>query len=88
MIYLVLKLAISEKTKAIFIESIANPGGIVTDIEAISKIAKQHGIPLIVDNTLATPYLCKPKEFGADVIVHSLTKFMGGHGKFYRRCDC
>lgn len=72
--------AISEKTKAIFIESIANPGGIVTDIEAISKIAKQHGIPLIVDNTLATPYLCKPKEFGADVIVHSLTKFMGGHG--------
>ena len=72
--------AISEKTKAIFIESIANPGGIVTDIEAISKIAKQHGIPLIVDNTLATPFLCKPKEFGADVIVHSLTKFMGGHG--------
>ena len=72
--------AVSENTKAIFIESIANPGGIVTDIEAISQVAKKHGIPLIVDNTLATPYLCKPKEFGADVVIHSLTKFMGGHG--------
>ena len=72
--------AISENTKAIFIESIANPGGIVTDIEAISKVAKQHEIPLIVDNTLATPYLCKPKNFGADIVIHSLTKFMGGHG--------
>ena len=72
--------AVSENTKAIFIESIANPGGIVTDIEAISQVAKKHGIPLIVDNTLATPYLCNPKDFGADVVIHSLTKFMGGHG--------
>ncbi|MGE0565013.1 MAG: O-acetylhomoserine aminocarboxypropyltransferase [Pseudolabrys sp.] len=72
--------AISDKTKAIFIESIANPGGIVTDIEAISKIARNAGVPLIVDNTLATPYLCKPFDFGADIIVHSLTKFLGGHG--------
>ena len=72
--------ALTNKTKAIFIESIANPGGIVTDIEAISAIARRAGIPLIVDNTLATPYLCRPFEHGADIIVHSLTKFMGGHG--------
>ncbi|AXS42728.1 O-acetylhomoserine aminocarboxypropyltransferase [Breoghania sp. L-A4] len=72
--------AVSEKTKAIFIESIANPGGIVTDIAAISAVAKKAGVPLIVDNTLASPYLCRPIEHGADVVVHSLTKFMGGHG--------
>ena len=72
--------AVSPKTKAIFVESIANPGGIVTDIEAVSKIARKAGVPLIVDNTLATPYLCKPFDFGADIIVHSLTKFLGGHG--------
>jgi O-acetylhomoserine (thiol)-lyase len=72
--------AIGEKTKAIFIESIANPGGVITDIEAISKIAKRARVPLIVDNTLATPYLCKPIEHGADIVVHSLTKFLGGHG--------
>jgi O-acetylhomoserine (thiol)-lyase len=72
--------AISPKTKAIFIESIANPGGIITDIEAIAKIARGAGVPLIVDNTLATPYLCKPIDYGADVVVHSLTKFLGGHG--------
>ena len=72
--------AVSPKTKAIFIESIANPGGVVTDIEAVSNIAKKAGVPLIVDNTLATPYLCKPIEFGADIVVHSLTKFLGGHG--------
>ncbi len=72
--------AITPKTRAIFCESLANPGGIVVDIPAISKIAKAAGIPLIVDNTLATPYLCRPKEHGADIIVHSLTKFMGGHG--------
>ena len=72
--------ALTPKTKAIFIESIANPGGIVIDIPAISAIAKKAGVPLIVDNTLATPYLCRPKEFGADIIVHSLTKFLGGHG--------
>ena len=72
--------AITPKTKAIFIESIANPGGVITDIEAIAKIAKNAGVPLIVDNTLATPYLCKPIEYGADIVVHSLTKFLGGHG--------
>ena len=72
--------AISPKTKAIFVELIANPGGIITDIEAIAKIAKEAGVPLIVDNTLATPYLISPIEHGADIIVHSLTKFLGGHG--------
>ncbi len=72
--------ALTGKTKAIFIESIANPGGIVVDIPAIAAIAKRAGVPLIVDNTMATPYLCRPKEHGADIIVHSLTKFLGGHG--------
>jgi O-acetylhomoserine (thiol)-lyase len=72
--------AITPKTRAIFVESIANPGGVVVDIEAISKVAKKAGVPLIVDNTLATPYLCRPKDFGADIVVHSLTKFIGGHG--------
>ncbi len=72
--------AMTDKTKAIFIESIANPGGVVTDIEAIANIARKAGVPLIVDNTLATPYLCKPIDYGADVVVHSLTKFLGGHG--------
>ncbi|MBB3929710.1 O-acetylhomoserine (thiol)-lyase [Kaistia hirudinis] len=72
--------AITPKTKAIFIESIANPGGIVTDIAAIAAVAKRAGVPLIVDNTLATPYLCRPIEHGADIVVHSLTKFLGGHG--------
>jgi O-acetylhomoserine (thiol)-lyase len=72
--------AISPKTKAIFIESIANPGGVITDIEAIAAIARRASVPLIVDNTLATPYLCKPIEHGADIVVHSLTKFLGGHG--------
>jgi O-acetylhomoserine (thiol)-lyase len=72
--------AVTPKTKAIFIESIANPGGVITDIEAVAKIARKAGVPLIVDNTLATPYLCKPLDYGADIIVHSLTKFLGGHG--------
>ena len=72
--------AVSPKTKAIFIESIANPGGVVTDIEAIAAVAKRAGVPLIVDNTLATPYLCRPLDFGADIVVLSLTKFIGGHG--------
>jgi len=72
--------AINPKTKAIFIESIANPGGMVTDIEGIAKVARRAGVPLIVDNTLATPYLCRPIEHGADIVVHSLTKFLGGHG--------
>jgi O-acetylhomoserine (thiol)-lyase len=72
--------AITPKTKAIFCESIANPGGIIVDLPAIAAIAAKAGVPFIVDNTLATPYLCRPKEFGADIIVHSLTKFLGGHG--------
>jgi O-acetylhomoserine (thiol)-lyase len=72
--------ALEDGVKAIFIESLANPGGVVIDIEAISKIAKKAGVPLVVDNTLATPYLCRPIEYGADIIVYSLTKFMGGQG--------
>jgi O-acetylhomoserine (thiol)-lyase len=72
--------AISERTKAIFVESIANPGGVIVDLEAIGQIAKRHNIPLIVDNTMATPYLIRPFEYGADIVVHSATKFLGGHG--------
>jgi O-acetylhomoserine (thiol)-lyase len=72
--------AVTPNTKAIFIESIANPGGVIIDIEAVAKIAHKAGVPLIVDNTLATPYLCKPIDYGADIVVHSLTKFLGGHG--------
>ncbi|MGB8818522.1 MAG: O-acetylhomoserine aminocarboxypropyltransferase [Rhizobiaceae bacterium] len=72
--------AITPKTRAIFIESLANPGGIVMDIEAIAKVAHKHGLPLIVDNTMATPILIRPIEHGADIVIHSLTKFMGGHG--------
>ena len=72
--------AITPKTKLIFIESIANPGGILLDVPAIAAVAKKAGLPLIVDNTLATPYLFRPKEHGADIVVHSLTKFIGGQG--------
>jgi O-acetylhomoserine (thiol)-lyase len=72
--------AVTPKTKAIFVESIANPGGTVTDIEAIAAIAHRAGVPLIVDNTLATPYLVRPIDHGADIVIHSLTKFLGGHG--------
>jgi O-acetylhomoserine (thiol)-lyase len=72
--------AVTPRTKAIFIESIANPSGSVTDIEAISAVARKAGVPLIVDNTLATPYLIRPIDHGADIVVHSLTKFLGGHG--------
>jgi O-acetylhomoserine (thiol)-lyase len=75
-----LRAAIRPETKAVFIESIANPGGIVTDIEAIAQVAHAAGIPLIVDNTMASPYLVRPIEWGADIVVHSLTKFIGGHG--------
>ena len=71
---------IDEKTKAIYCESIGNPLGNVTDIGALSQLAHANGIPLIVDNTVPSPYLCKPFEFGADIVVHSLTKYMGGHG--------
>jgi O-acetylhomoserine (thiol)-lyase len=72
--------AIGPRTKAVFIESLANPSGIVTDIEAIAAVAHKAGVPLIVDNTMASPYLIRPIEWGADVVVHSLTKFIGGHG--------
>ncbi len=72
--------AITPKTKAIFTETIANPGGVVCDIAAMSAIAKKAHVPLIVDNTLATPYLWTPIDHGADIVIHSLTKFLGGHG--------
>ncbi|MGN7870281.1 O-acetylhomoserine aminocarboxypropyltransferase/cysteine synthase family protein [Paracoccus sp. 22332] len=75
-----LRAAIDGDTRAIFCESISNPGGYVTDIPAVAEIAKAAGIPLIVDNTLATPYLCKPIEQGATLVVHSLTKYMTGNG--------
>lgn len=72
--------AINENTRAVFIESLANPGGVVQDIEAIAKVAHDAGVPLIVDNTMATPILCRPLEYGADIVVHSTTKFLNGHG--------
>src|SRR6202166_3575176 len=72
--------ALSDKTKAIFVESIANPGGVVTALDAIAAIAKSANVPLIVDNTLASPYLTRPLEHGADIIIHSATKYLGGHG--------
>jgi O-acetylhomoserine (thiol)-lyase len=72
--------ATDASTRAFFIESLANPGGVVSDIEGIAKVAQKHRVPLIVDNTLATPYLCRPIEHGANVVVHSATKFLGGHG--------
>lgn len=75
-----IKAAITPKTKAIFIEVLANPGGVVLDLEAIAFIAEDAGIPLIVDNTMATPYLCRPIEYGADIVCHSTTKFLHGHG--------
>jgi O-acetylhomoserine (thiol)-lyase len=71
---------IDERTKAIFCESIGNPLGNVTDIGALAEIAHKAGVPLIVDNTVPTPYLCRPFDFGADIVVHSLTKYLGGHG--------
>lgn len=72
--------AIQDNTKLIFIETLGNPNSDVVDIEKIAKIAHSHKIPLIVDNTFATPYLLKPLAFGADIVVHSATKFIGGHG--------
>ncbi|MCJ8300345.1 MAG: aminotransferase class I/II-fold pyridoxal phosphate-dependent enzyme [Pseudomonadales bacterium] len=72
--------AIDDKTKAVFCESIGNPMGNIVDIQKLAEIAHKHGVPLIVDNTVATPYLCRPFELGADIIVHSLTKYIGGHG--------
>lgn len=72
--------AIDENTRAIFCESIGNPAGNVVDIERLAEIAHKHGVPLMVDNTVATPYLCRPIDFGADIVIHSLTKYIGGHG--------
>ena len=71
---------IDDRTKAIFIESLANPGGTFVDIAGVAEVARRHGLPLIVDNTLASPYLLRPIEHGADIVIHSLTKFLGGHG--------
>ncbi len=71
---------IDDRTRAVFIESLANPGGTFVDIAAIAEVAHRHGLPLIVDNTMASPYLVRPIEHGADIVVHSLTKFIGGHG--------
>ena len=71
---------IDGKTKALFVESIGNPLGNITDFEKIAAIAHKHGVPLIVDNTVPTPYLLRPFEYGADIVVHSLTKYLGGHG--------
>ncbi|MDC0182584.1 O-acetylhomoserine aminocarboxypropyltransferase/cysteine synthase [Nitrosomonadales bacterium] len=72
--------AIDEKTKALYCESIGNPLGNIIDLEKFAAIAHKHGIPLIVDNTVATPYLCRPIDFGADIVIHSLTKYIDGHG--------
>lgn len=72
--------AVTEKTKALYIETIGNPGINLIDIEAVAQIAHEYGVPLIVDNTFGTPYLIRPFEFGADIVVHSATKFIGGHG--------
>ncbi len=74
--------AINGRTKAVFVETIGNPSLDVTDIQAVAAVAHEHGLPLIVDNTFATPFLCRPIERGADIVVHSLTKWIGGHGTF------
>ena len=71
---------IDEKTKLVFCETIGNPAGNIVDIEKLAELAHRHGVPLIVDNTVATPCLCRPFEFGADIVIHALTKFIGGHG--------
>ena len=71
---------IDARTKAVFCESIGNPAGNVVDLEKIADVAHAHGVPVIVDNTVPTPYLCRPFEWGCDIVVHSLTKYMGGHG--------
>src|SRR6204780_515308 len=71
---------IDENTRAVYCESVGNPAGNVADIEGLARVAHKHGVPLIVDNTIATPVLLRPIEYGADVVVHSMTKFMGGHG--------
>ena len=75
-----LEALIDDKTRALFCESIGNPLGNVVDLDALGEIAKRHGIPVIVDNTVPTPYLCRPIEHGCDIVIHSLTKYIGGHG--------
>jgi O-acetylhomoserine (thiol)-lyase len=75
-----IRAAMTDKVKFIFCEALANPGGVIIDLEAVANIAHEYGVPLIVDNTLATPYLCRPFEWGADAVIHSTTKFIGGHG--------
>jgi O-acetylhomoserine (thiol)-lyase len=75
-----LEALIDDKTKAVFCESIGNPAGNIVDLQALADAAHRHGVPLIVDNTVATPILCRPFEHGADIVVHSLTKYIGGHG--------
>ena len=72
--------AIQENTKALFVETLGNPHSNLVDIEALAAIAHKHGIPLVIDSTFATPYLIRPIEYGADIVVHSATKFLGGHG--------
>jgi O-acetylhomoserine (thiol)-lyase len=74
------KAALTPKTKAIFVESASNPGGVIADLEGLAEVAHEAGIPLIVDNTMASPYLCQPFSWGADVVIHSMTKFLSGHG--------
>ncbi len=76
----VLEKHIDDRTRAIFCESIGNPAGNIVDLDRLAAIAGKHGVPLIVDNTVATPYLCRPFEHGADIVIHSLTKYIGGHG--------
>lgn len=72
--------ALTPETRLIFVESLANPGGVIVDLERVAAVAREAGIPLVVDNTLATPFLCRPIEWGADIVVHSTTKFLSGHG--------
>src|SRR5581483_10983657 len=71
---------IDDNTRAIFCESVGNPAGNICDIEALAAVGERHGVPLVVDNTVATPILLRPFDYGADIVVHSLTKFLGGHG--------
>ena len=80
--------AIQDNTKAIFIETLGNPNSNLIDIEEIAKIAHAHNIPLVVDSTFATPYLVRPIEYGADIVVHSATKFIGGHGTAILITEC
>ena len=84
--YAALEAAIDDNTRALFCESIGNPAGNVVDIARLAEIAHRHGVPLMVDNTVATPYLCRPFDHGADIVIHSLTKYIGGHGTTIGGC--